>query len=247
MKLNQVIALVAGKKTKATQQLTEVYHKVQKPDLMNGILRTYHPKDEEGEKLPMEQKGVQCTVRSFIDAVTEPLTEMFDFVATLDAANCKAKADVIVNGKVLLKDVPVTSLLFLEKQLTDLNTFVSKLPVLDPVDAWKWDETSASYTTPPAETVRTKKVPKAFVSYEATKEHPAQVQVFHEDVLSGYWKTIKFSGAIPAQERNEMVERVAALKEAVVKAREEANGADVEMVRIGEKVLGFVFEGTSAA
>lgn len=41
---------------------------------------------------------------------------MFDVVATQDFANCQAKADVMVEGRVLIKDAPVTHLLFLEKQ-----------------------------------------------------------------------------------------------------------------------------------
>ena len=37
-----------------------------------------------------------------------------------------AKADLVVDGVTLAKDLPVTYLLFLEKQLTELKAFVSK-------------------------------------------------------------------------------------------------------------------------
>jgi len=36
--------------------------------------------------------------------------------------------------------VPATYLLFLEKQLTDLHTLVSKLPVLDASETWVFDQ-----------------------------------------------------------------------------------------------------------
>ena len=53
-KLNQIVAVVNGKKSRAQKQLTEVYKKPQKPGLFEGISRTYQPSDEEGETLPAE-------------------------------------------------------------------------------------------------------------------------------------------------------------------------------------------------
>ena len=49
-------------------------------------------------------------------------------LATQDFANCQAKANVVVDGQTILKEVPVTHLLFLEKQLVDLRTFIDGLP-----------------------------------------------------------------------------------------------------------------------
>jgi len=240
-KLNQVIAVVASKKTKAAQTLTEAYHKIQKAPLFDGINRTYQPKDEDGERLPPENKAIQIKVSDLIKDATTTLAEMYDVVATQDWANSHAKADVVVNGRIILHKVPVTHLLFLEKQLTDLSTFVGKLPILDPAEEWSYNETADLYATKPAETARTKKVPKAFVKYEATKEHPAQVETFHEDVLVGYWKTIKTSGAIPARVKNEMLDRVRKLHEAVAKAREEANSIEVSNTSVGKEIFDFVF------
>jgi hypothetical protein len=240
-KLNQVIAVVAGKKAKAAQTLTEAYHKIQKAPLFDGISRTYQPKDEDGERLPPESKAIQVKVSDLIAEVTAALTEMFDVVATQDYANCSATANVVVDGTTILKRVPVTHLLFLEKQLNDVATFVGKLPTLDPAESWSYNDSADLYATPPSESARTKKVPKAFVKYEATKEHPAQVETFHEDVLAGYWKTIKFSGALPAKEKNQMLERVRQLHEAVVKAREEANSIDAPPVSVGKAVFDFIF------
>lgn len=240
-KLNQVIAVVASKKTKATQTLTDIYHKVQKSVLFDGISRTYQPKDEDGERLPSESKSIQVKVNDLVREATTALTEMYDCVATQDWANCQAKADVVVSGKIILSKVPVTHLLFLEKQLTDLTTFVGKLPTLDPAETWSFNASADHYATVPAETSRTRKVPKAFVKYEATKEHPAQVETFHEDVLAGYWKMIKFSGAIPAKEKNGMLERVRRLHEAVVKAREEANSIEAPNVSVAKDIFAYIF------
>ena len=91
------------------------------------------------------------------------------------------------------------------------------------------------------QTTKTKKVMKNHVKAEATKEHPAQVETYTEDVIVGYWTTVKFSSAIPAKEKNEMLERVRKLQEAVKCAREEANGMEVESRKIGAAVLNHVF------
>ena len=132
-------------------------------------------------------------------------------------------------------------LLFLEKQLTDLHTFVHKLPVLDPSEAWRFDASQDCWASEPAETSKTKKVPRNHVKAEATEKHPAQVEVYHEDIVVGYWKTVKFSGALPAARVRELLERVERLQKAVKMAREEANGAVVENTKSGDKVFGYLF------
>jgi hypothetical protein len=240
-KLNQIIAITAGKKTAAQKAVTEAYQQLQKPALLEGLSRTYKPRDDEGERLPPEGKQVQLKVRDAVRGVTAALTELFDAVATQDWGNTTAKADVTVDGRTILRDVPVTYLLFLEKQLVDLHTFVEKLPVLDPAETWTFKDNADLYASNPFETTKTKKVLKNHVKAEATEKHPAQVETYTEDVVVGYWTTIKFSGAVPAKDRNAMLERVKALQEAVKIAREEANSAAVEPRKIGAEVLKFVF------
>jgi hypothetical protein len=242
-KLNQIIAIQAGKKSQAKETLTEAYHQLKKPELLSGIARTYQPRDEEGEPLPDERKQVQVKVNDLIQKVTAELTEMFDVVATQDWANCQAKANILVDGKAILENVPVTHLLFLEKQLADLRTFIETLPVLDAAEDWEYKPEADCFASTPSRTHRTKKVPKNHVKYEATKEHPAQVEMYMEDVWVGTWTTTKFSGAVPAADRKAMLDRVRKLADAVKAAREEANGLDVKTQKVGERVLGYVFAG----
>jgi hypothetical protein len=169
VKLNQIIAVTAGKKSRTQKAITEVYHQLQKPALLDGIARTYRPRDEEGEKFPAERKQVQLKVLDAIKSVKEELTGLFDVVATQDWANCVAKACVKVDGKAIVENVPVTYLLFLEKQLVDLHTFVEKLPTLDPAETWKYSVEADFYASEPSETTKTKKVLKNHIKYEATK------------------------------------------------------------------------------
>ena len=240
-KLNQIIAVTAGKKTKAKKTLTDVYHELQKKDSFVGLTRTYKPKDEEGDRLPSEEKQVQTRVKDTLATAIAELTDLYDVVLTQDAANCTAKADVVVDGKTLAKKLPVTYLLFLEKQIVDLATLVEKIPTLDSGEDWKHSKEADAYASTPYETTRTKKVKRNHIKYEATENHPAQVETYDEDVIVGYWRSIKFSGAIPVQDKNRMLDKVRKLQEAVKFAREEANGIEVTTEKVGESLLKFVF------
>lgn len=240
-KLNQIIAVEKGVKSKSFQELTEAHHAVQKPALLSGISRTYQPKDEEGEQLPPESTKVQVRTEEVLRQISATLTKLFDVTATKDVTNSVAKANVVVDGQTLLADVPVSYLLFLEKQLTDLHTFIRKLPVLDAAETWVYNESADCWSTEPVRTIRTKKVPRNHVKAEATEKHPAQVEVYYEDVSIGYWTTVKFSGALPAKRVSELLDRVEKLQHAVKFAREEANNTQVVDRKVGEKIFDYLF------
>ena len=240
-RLNQIIAVEKGIKTRSHQELTEAHHALQKPALLSGIARSYRPKDEEGEQLPPEATRVQAKAEEVIRKTSEILVALFDVTATKDYTNCKARADVVVDGKTLIAAAPVTYLLFLEKQLVDLHTFVKKLPVLDASESWVFDPSADCWATEPVQTSKTKKIPRNHVKSEATEKHPAQVEVYHEDVVVGQWKTVKFSGALPAKRVNELLERVEKLQHAVKFAREEANNQEADEQKIGRSVLSYLF------
>lgn len=240
-KLNQLLAIEKGVKSKANQVITEFYKKIQRSNLISGISRTYRPHDEEGEQLPAERTRVQLNAYNELLEASKAFSRLMDVTATKDKANTYAKANVVVDGRTLLEDVPVTTLLFLEKQLVDLQTVVSKLPELDPSETWHYDDNADAYATDPTETVRTKKVPRAFILAPATDKHPAQVQAYQEDISVGTWVKTAYSGAVPSRTVRELQERIATLLTAVKFAREEANGHDVTDVAVGDSIFNYVF------
>ena len=125
--------------------------------------------------------------------------------------------------------------------MTDIHTFVRKLPTLDSSENWTLDAADAIWKTAAVETIRTKKVPRNHVKSEATDKHPAQVEVYMEDVPVGRWRTVKMSGALPASRVGELLSRVEKLQGAVKFAREEANGAEANSVTISEKLFNYLF------
>lgn len=241
MKLNQIVAVEKGVKSRAEKDLTEAHHGLKKPELIYGISRVYKPKNEDGEQLPPENKRVQVLVEDAIKRTADVLIELFDVTATKDFSNCVAKASVEVDGKVLVKDAPVTYLLWLEKRLVLLHEFVKELPRLNDADTWTLDPVQGIWITEEEVTHRTKKVPMPFVKAAATDKHPAQVDVVHEDQVVGYWHQIKRSGAVPAARVRQLLDRVEKMQRAVKMARESANMIDVEKKSVGREVFDYLF------
>lgn len=240
MKLNQVIAIEKGVKSQAYSKITELDKICQKPDLFKGFAKTYKPKNVDSEDFPPENKKTQFRVQDVIKIVKRQLTELFDVTAAKDWANCSAVATVTVGSKSLLEGVPVTYLLFLEKQLTDLRTLVGHFPELDENEQWEYDAPAGLHKTAPVMTHKQKKVQKPIVMYDATKEHPAQTQLITEDVLVGYWETVHQNGGVPTGEKEGILDRIDALLKAVKQAREEANSIQADVVLVGQKVMDYV-------
>ena len=241
-KLNQVLAIEKGIKTRVYAEFTELHQATQKAPLMNGFHKSYQPRDEDGETYPSESQKVQHSANEVLERVAASLAELFDITATKDWTNCNARADVVVDGRVLIKDVPATYLLFLEKQLQDLHTFIAKMAELDPGSDWSVDPGTGLYKTDTTLTQRTRKVQRPITLYEATKEHPAQTQLITEDVIAGSWITIKYSGAMPAPRKKALLARIEKLNHAVKYAREQANGGDVTEQKAGAAVFDYLFK-----
>jgi hypothetical protein len=237
-KLHQILALEKGAKSSTESAVTLGYHEIQRTALFQGLTRVYTPRDsEDGDRLPTERKRVQLSVEKVLQQAAAAWTTQSDVVATKDATNQVARADVIVDGRALLEAVPVTTLLYLEKMLLNVRTLIVKAPVLDPETTWSHDPATSLWRSEVEETVRTKKIPKAFVKAPATDKHAAQVDVFTEDIIVGNWAKTLFSGALPADRKTELLRRVEELASAVKVAREYANQAVVVDRKIGQAIF----------
>ncbi len=242
MKLCQVNALIQGKKTETTKEVTDCYKLIQKEAAFDGLSRIYQPKDEEGEPLPSEEKKVQLNYKTLLELARSKWSELWDLVATQDLGNQQATADIKVNNTIILPGVPVTTLLFLEKQLTDVEAFITHMPTPDSAHDWAFDPNSNLLRNKQQESIRTKKVPKNHVKSPATDKHPAQVEVYMEDIPVGRWFQTLFTGRCPAQTKTQILYRVKLLKDAVKLAREEANTIKVEPRKISEPIFKFLLE-----
>jgi hypothetical protein len=240
-KLNQINAMVTGRKSETEKAVTELYKLLQKDALFNGFERAYKPNDEEhGERLPPESQKVQQQARQLIQQARAKWTKLWDLTLTQDVGNQAARADIVVDGKTILKDVPVTNLLFLDKQVNDVETFISKLPTPDPAEEWTHDPTTGLLRSKPGQSVRTKKEPTRFEKAPATKEHPAQVEILYIDTPVGAWTKTQFSGSLTVDDKNAILARLRKLKDAIKVAREQANMLEIEPRKGGDPLFDYI-------
>lgn len=243
-RLNQVLAASQGVAARTESRWMEILNQLGKEPLLSGITRRYRPKADDGEQLPPEDKAVQIRAHEQLDLVRGLLSRYWDVTATKDWANTEATSDVVLPGveDPILTDVPVTTLLFLEKQLAELRDFVRKLPVLDPAVAWRFNEDAQAYATGEVQTTRVVQKHVPIVLYPATEQHPAQVQLAAEAEVVGYWHKIDYSGKLPGEVVQAMLDRVDTLLVSVKTSREAANMIEVTDRRIAAPLLAYVFD-----
>lgn len=240
-----LLAIETSIRATAKRAETDAYHRFQKPALLAGYSKTYEARNAEATEWdvpPNEGVLVQVDAEDVVRDVAREMAKWFNITATRDLTNSRAVADIEVDGTVLLEKVPIAYLMFLERVLVDLMTFVSKLPVLDPAESWQRTEGSTVWASTPVVSQRTEKIPHNHVIARATDKFAEQVQVYYTDDPVGKWTRIKFSGALPAQRVADMVGRVRALQESVKLARDEANRTPVvtDLQESGSKVFEYV-------
>ena len=240
-RLNQVIAVEHGLRSRIETDRTGLYHTLQKTALFDGMKRTYRPINDDGDKMPAENRKVQQRAADLLEEAVERMVELFDITATKDWANCNARADVVLDGEVLIKQAPTTFLLYLEKELINVRTILDKLPILDPAETWSQDQNDSLWKSAEIEKVRTQKTAKAIVLHPPTKEHPAQTQLVPEDVNVGFWTEQKLSGAFPLAEQKRYLAKVEKLQIAVKTAREEANMTAAPQQEVGARLFQWLF------
>jgi hypothetical protein len=240
--LNQVIAIEKDVKSRYHSRLSELYHILQKPTLFNGFNKNYEKLAEEDVDLPPENQKVQYRVGDILREVAKSHTEFMDVTSRKDWTNQEATGTIEIDGVSLMTDIPISYLLFLEKQVTDLRTFFSKLPELAIEEDWGFDDNASLYRSKDLTTHRNKKKTSFVVVVPPTAEHPAVVKDVVEDVLAGHWKLVKMSGAMPRPEKEALCERTEKLLLAIKKAREAANTQEEEKVPpVGERIFNFLY------
>jgi len=241
-RLISIVMLQRTIKARTGAIVSAAYKNVQKPALFTGLAREYTPKAEDGTPLPSERQQVQLVATSLFDAVAADMTSYWDITATRDVGNQVARADVKVRGQVLLEGVPTSTLLFLEKQLIDVRTFVTTCPTLDTAKEWVTDEVTGISRTRPVESTRSEKVEETNIVVPATEKFPAQTRDRVRDQIVGTWATTHLSGAFTTAQQHTLVGRINELIDAVKLAREEANTITVDDVFVGNALFGFLLD-----
>lgn len=243
-KLHEVLAIEKGVKNRSYGVITELDKLDQKVDLFYGFDKIFQPlvEDQGGDHVsqPPQRKTIQCRALEHVDTAKKAMIEILDITAMKDITNTKTTATVQIGDQVVIEAVPVSYLLFLEKQLKDIADFIRRIPTLDPSVDWKWSDETNCYIAPMTWTNSTKKQPRVITLAEATEHHPAQTHIEYEDVPVGKWETTRYSSALPAALKSEMLDRCIKLWDAVKQARERANAVEATKVDMGAKIMNYV-------
>jgi len=245
-KLHELLAVsgnLEGQAQKCVTDLKDTFGK--KHHLFVERTLTFTSNKEGAEAVTEEHLELQTTVPREFQWVSEMLTRLLDTDHAINEANTIARADLqLDDGVVLLKEMPATSLLELEKRLKWLHDLIATAPTLDPAKGFKPDPEKGDDVFRAREVVRTRtqKMTKPIVLYEATEKHPAQTQLINDDVPTGTIRGMEWSGMITPARKAELLDRCEQLTRAVKRARSRANDVAVPNAnRIGSVLLGYVF------
>lgn len=215
---------------------------------LTGLIRTHVAKSQEFDEQPEQRRRVQLTTAGLLDHVAGAQGALIDWQLTRETGNAAARANVVVDGDIVLADAPAGFLLFLEARLDLLSKqLVAALQALDPAEDWHDGAADPAlergvYRATPRSQLSTLKKLVAHVGVDPTEFQPAQIQWRDEDVVSGTLTYTKFSGQLPAARIEEIHARLTKLVTAVRTAREEANRLEVQPVNgAGRNLLGYVF------
>jgi hypothetical protein len=240
MKLHELIALRKGEVGRSESRLNEIKKRLLKPSIYSGFAKTYEPIDEEGETLPPEFKRVQRNVDSELKDAQESILKLWNTVAAVELGNCEAKEDIVVNGETILEQVPVATLLFLEKQLFHVRTIIEAIPTLSPDYEWKRDENDGLHKTDVVKTHRNVKHTKVITLVQQDEHHAGQATTIEEPKLAGHWNTVQHSGALPEVRKTLLLGRVEDMLDGVQAARARANTSEAKEMNT-KRIIDFIF------
>lgn len=247
-KLHELLAVEGDLRAAAQRALAKTTDTFSgKAPTLHGFIRHYSVLTEGEDIQPDESKELGTTTLDELEALTETLNGWWNVAVSKEITNqdTQTRADVKIGDKTLFTDLPATALLTLESKLAELRNVINEIPTLDPAIRWQWNNQRDVWQSPPLETFTTRKRPRSFIAYEATKEHPAQVQVFNEDIRVGKWETTHESGAIPPRTKREWLTRVDEISQAIKTARQRANDTEAKIVKdLATKVMNYIIDGT---
>ncbi len=248
--LHEILAVESDAEKTASENLSAIKDQfTSKGHLFVGVekrLEMYDEKDKYMEKGFKEKQEVTLTVTDVLNDVSSHLIRHIDILAQKERTNQNAREDVTLpNGKTIIKDIPATMLLGLERWIKRWKTLYLAIPTRQSGLQWNPDKSIGKnifMLAEPEKKHKTKNRTFHKVVYEATKEHAAQIHEWTEDVPVGQYITNHWSGMISQAQKTDLIERIDMLLSAVKKARMRANTQEVAKIEIGKKLINFIHE-----
>lgn len=205
------------------------------------------PEKIEAEKAESEYLAMVTTVPAELIYLSGVVVDYINILAQKDEANCNAKADVIIGGKTILRDIPATTLLSMESKLKQIRSIFEEIPTLQPGTKWNKDETMGNYVyvdTNPEVRAKTKANVMHKILVPPTDKHPAQIEKWTENSDIGYFTKVRWSGMLSVADKSTLLGRLDKLTQAIKQARQRANEQEVNTsIQIGEALFNYLYEG----
>lgn len=251
-KLHELLAVEADLEGRARTIMDET-RKVfkEKPALFIGSNRTYSPFTEDGIEYPEENQAMTTTVDEKLTYTNQSIIKYYDALLQKESTNQVAKADLVVDGETLAKDLPATFLLGMESRLRTMRSVYAMIPTLNVSTEWKIDEGKGKGVfsmVNPDEKMKTQKTMKSKVLYEAKfpkageggNSQPGVIEKWEEvENVGKYTKNI-WCGVFTPARKSELLDRIDLLIRSVKKARQRANSTEVVKSTIGKVLVDFI-------
>jgi hypothetical protein len=249
-KVHELLAVqgnINGQTQKLRTDLMATFEK--KKHLFQETLQTFQSTEEGKDSTPQveSQQSIQTSVLKEINWISQKLVKMIDIGHQVDIGNTQAKADVTLeDGTTLLRDIPATTLLWLEKRISEWKDLILSIPTLDPAKGFSLDTSRGKgiYKAREVNKPRTRKTKEVIQLSPATDKHPAQVQLIDIDKNIGTIKEQEWSSMITPALKADLLDNVEKLDRAVKAARSKANEQEVakDAGKIGSDLLEFIFK-----
>jgi len=233
-KLHELLAVESDLKNQFDKILQEtIVTFTKKQDHFMGVHKTLKMIDDNRaheEEAATQYKELDDTVDGKLDYTWKYVSKYINAIHQKESTNQTAKADLVVEGKVLAKDLPATLLLSMESKLKFLRGVYEKIPTLQPGVKWVPDPQRGKgvfQAEPPEMTHKTEKDLKSKTLFEGNKEHPPQIEKWMESFVVGTYTKDMWSGMYSPAKKSEVLGRLDTLIQSIKKARMRANDTEV--------------------
>jgi len=248
-KLHELLAAKKDIKNKANKLINETRETFSKRhDHFAGMVKRYEAFNEDSkfqEEELSESKELVTTVPAKLEYFLKHMTEAINIDFQNDLTNRNAKSDIIVNGELIVADVPAVTLLALEEHLVNLRNVFDVIPTLEPGIKWEPAPEMGEnvYKTANEDVkIRTKKMNIYKETAKATDKHPAQIVTEVQDVPIGKYIETKYSGRISPAEKAKLMDRLEKLTISVKKARSRANEESLADGELATKLFDYLLK-----
>jgi hypothetical protein len=225
-----------------------------KQELFEGFVRVLHMADDarqHEEKGAGESRALTTSVLERIKYETAFMKENLDAQLQREIANTLAKADLELPDGTVVKEVPVTYLMYLEKYWTRKRAEYDGIPTIDTTKRWipdgQSDKEGALRTEEPERANRQEKTKVVIEKAPATEKHAAQVEVYDKDVVVGYYEKDYQTGKATPAMKHALLSWIDKLIVNVRKAKAKANETAVPTQKLASPMVDAMLTAMKAA